>query len=192
MTGSTLKERKRGERMNQQDFLLLMVMAAFFALGYAVIKRLGGFLENVSREEELYSRVQRHCLSIGFSDPLTATGLTGALEQFSKRYPRVEVRLRAGAEEELTEALDKQELDLIFLPDALTRQMDARFSCKRVWLEKAPVEAAYDSAAVEPVTAGRVLQDAVWARDGRTQAAVYFLDYLRGEGGAFTGRTVKA
>ncbi len=100
-----------------KDMLLLVAVAAFFAGGIPLMRRLDGFLCAHARPEAARPQVAGRHLRIGLADPLAADHLAGALAAFSDQRRNASVRLFSGAEDELVQEFSEGQLDVVLLPE---------------------------------------------------------------------------
>lgn len=100
-----------------QVVLFLAVAAAIFAFGRFLTGKLDAFLEANCHARESQPSSGRNTLLIGVDNSTAAEGITDVLEQYSKSYPDVSVRIFYGAEEELLKGFSSDRFDIIFLPE---------------------------------------------------------------------------
>ncbi len=97
-----------------QDVLLLAAVAVMFAFGWVMMKKLDCFLESNRHMQELQRSSGGNALRLGFCNPMAADSITNVLEQYSKLYPDMEVRIFCGSEEKLLKGLSSANLTSFF------------------------------------------------------------------------------
>lgn len=100
-----------------KDMLLFAAVAAVFAFGWFLMGKLDRILEayGCGKEQKLPS--EGNALRLGFSNSAAADSIAGVLEQYSKLYREIPVRIFSGSEEELLNGLAAGSFDMVFLPE---------------------------------------------------------------------------
>lgn len=159
-----------------QNALLLAALAAVLVLGWHIMKKLDGFLEN-SQNVQMQSNDRK--LRIGFSNPMAADSITDTLEKISLTYPDVSVSLFYGTEDELVQKLSADKLDIIFLHESKAFVFEQRFQVFHGILRPIPVVTKYGGLPVEPITDGCLPQSIVWQKVQKKPFVFYTVDCLR-------------
>ncbi len=144
------------------DVLLLAIVAIAFVLGWFFVKRLGQFLEMNLQSKAIQPEFEENTLRIGFFNPSVADGITSALEQFSKRYSGISVRLFHGSEEELLKSLSAHRLDVIFLPENTHIPTELYYHIRNISLRYTPVIMKYGGLPIEPIANEYIAQKVLW------------------------------
>lgn len=163
-----------------RDLLLIVAVAGILVFGWFMVGKLGGFLERIRQEQAEPRRGNEKVLRIGFSDPLTADSLSGALEKYSNVHPNVSAYLVSGTQTEVLKEFFSRKLDLIFLPENALVPEKLRGRVEEVSLEHFPVIMQYGGLQIDPITQGPVPQKIVWAQSERTSEIGQFIQYLKG------------
>lgn len=98
-----------------KDWLLLPVMAAVFALGYYLIRRLDLFIEDNQRQITVNERSSRRPIRIGAETPGLLDDISAVVAACSDTIPYLELFLSCGRRKRLFEKLADGSLDLILL-----------------------------------------------------------------------------
>lgn len=101
------------------------------------------------------------CVS-DFAIQPAADSITNVLEQCSKLYPELSVRIFYGAEEELLNGLSAGKFDVIFLPENAEIPAHMQYNCKMVSLHYTPVMMKYGGLPIEPIADGHITQKVLW------------------------------
>ena len=152
-----------------RGLLLIALLAVIVLMGYFLMKRLDGVLEERRRPEELPCAGKPDSLRVGLLNPTAADGITELLHLYAQRYPDTVVSLHYGGKEELTDALSRDGLDLIFLPDR------GGYASDRAWessLALPPAAPASGQGDCGP-------QRLVWRKAVKNPAVSDFLECLR-------------
>ncbi len=145
-----------------QDVLLLAAVAVMFAFGWVMMKKLDCFLESNRHMQELQRSSGGNALRLGFCNPMAADSITNVLEQYSKLYPDMEVRIFCGSEEKLLKGLSAGKFDVIFLPENAEIPAHVHYNSKMVSLNYTPVMMKYGGLPIEPIADGHIIQKALW------------------------------
>lgn len=122
-----------------RDILLFAAVAAVFAFGWFVMGKLDHVLEanGYGKEQQLPS--EGNALRLGFSNSAAAGSIAGVLEQYSKLYRDIPVRIFCESEEELLKGLSAGSFDMIFLPEDAEIPGCMHYNFKIVSLKCTPV-----------------------------------------------------
>lgn len=107
-----------------QDVLLLAAAAAIFAFGWFLMGKLDHFLETSSPARTPQLPSGENTLRLGFCDSTAAGSIADILEQYSRLYPDISVRIFCGSEEELLKGFSAGRFDVIFLQDGTARKIE--------------------------------------------------------------------
>ena len=107
-----------------QDVLLLAAVAAIFAFGWFLMGKLDRFLEANCPARTPQFPSGENTLRLGFCDSAAAGSIADVLEQYSRLYPDISVRIFCGSEEELLEGFSTGRFDVVFLQDGTTRKIE--------------------------------------------------------------------
>lgn len=163
-----------------RDLLLIVAVAGILVFGWFMVGKLGGFLERIRQEQAEPRCGKEEVLRIGFSDPLAADSLSGALEKYSNVHPNVSAYLVSGTQTEVLKEFFSRKLDLIFLPENALIPEKLRGRVEEVSLEHFPVIMQYGGLQIDPITQGPVPQKIVWAQSEKTSEIGRFIQYLKG------------
>lgn len=161
-----------------QNVLLLLAVAITFAFGWFLIGKLDCFLESNRYRQELQLSSGKNTLYLGFCNPTVADGITNVLEQCSKLYPDLSVRIFYGAEEELLNGLSTGRFDVIFLPENAEIPAHMQYNSKMVSLHYAPVMMKYGGLPIEPIADGHITQKVLWGGKAASAFAGCFWECL--------------
>lgn len=164
-----------------QNFLLLVMVAAVFIFGWFIVKRLDYFLANNCQIQDWEPPKKKNILRIGFSNPFVPDGLANVLEQYSKIYTDVSVRIFYGTEDELIKNLLVHKLDIVFLPENIDIPANARYNIKEILLSNTPIMMKYAGAPIEPIASGNIIQNVLWLEETRISFVSYFVECLKRE-----------
>lgn len=162
-----------------RDLLLLAGVIAICVYGYFVMDRLDRFLAHNSHVLAIPQRSGGERLYIGFSQPLSANGLSELLEQYSLKYPDVSVTLFTGSNEELIKKLSQDELDLIFLPESIENPSKAHYDSRRILLHCAPLVTSRGGLPIEPISEAAMPQHIFCRRTPKSPSVRRFIECLQ-------------
>ena len=145
-----------------QNVLLLAAVAAAFAFGWFLVGKLDCFLEADCHVQEAPLPSGKNTLRLGFCNPMAADSITDVLEQYSKLYPDMSVRIFCGSEGELLKGLSANKYDVIFLPENAELPAYLHYTSKTVSLHYTPVIMKYGGLPIEPITDGHIIQNVLW------------------------------
>ena len=168
-----------GETM--QDVLLLVTVSVMFAFGWFLMGRLDCFLESNRHRQELQLSSGENALCLGFCNPTAADSITNVLEQCSKLYPELSVRIFYGAEEELLNGLSAGKVDVIFLPENAEIPAHMQYNSKIVSLHYTPVMMKYGGLPIEPIADGHITQKVLWIGEAASAFAGCFVECLEAQ-----------
>lgn len=163
------------------NLLLPAAVAALFAFGWFLMKRLDMFLENNCRMQALKFESDGKTLRIGFSNPLAAGSITDVLEKYSNLCSDSFVRLFHGTEEELIKALSDNELNVIFLPGNAVIPDIMYYNVREVLLSDTPVMTEYGGLSIEPLSQGCSMQKVLWHGETKISFVNCFIACLNDE-----------
>lgn len=145
-----------------QEALLLAAVAAVFLFGWFLMGKLDCFLKANCYIEELPLSSGGNTLRLGFCNPMAAESITGVLEQYSKLYPDISVRIFCGSEEKLLKGLLAGRFDVIFLPENAEIPAHMHENSRMVSLNYTPAVMKYGGLPIEPIADGHMLQTVLW------------------------------
>lgn len=152
-----------------RGLLLTALLAVIVWMGYFLMKRLDFVLEDRRRPEELPCAVKPDSLRVGLLNPTAADGITELLHLYAQRYPDTVVSLHYGGKEELTDALSRDSLDLVFLPGRGGSGSDRAWESSLTLPPAVPVSGKEDCGS----------QRLVWKKAVKNPAVSGFLECLR-------------
>lgn len=162
-----------------RDLLLLAGVGAICVYGYFVMGRLDRFLAHNSHVPAFPQQSGGERLYIGFSQTLSANGLSELLEQYSLKYPGVSVILFTGSDEELIKKLSQDELDLIFLPESIENPSKAHYDSRQILLLCAPLVTPRGGLPIEPISEAVIPQHIFCRRTQKSPSVRRFIECLR-------------
>ena len=161
-----------------QYMLLLAAVIAIFAFCWFLMGKLDCFLESDHHKQELQFSSGEDTLRLGFCDPMVADSITSILEQYSKLYPEVSVRIFGGSEEKLLKGLSAGKFDVIFLPENAEIPAHIYYNSKIISLNYTPVIMKYGGLPIEPIADGHISQKVLWPGEAAYTAAGSFMKCL--------------
>lgn len=164
------------------DMVLLAAMAAVMVLGWFLMGKLDRFLAGNRRGQDVQPPPGGDSLRLGFCDPTVADSLADVLEQYSKLYPDVPIRLFCGGEGELLEGLTAGKVDAAFLPEDTAAP--AHYRSMGMTLERTPVLLGHGGLEVAPIAEGSAAQNALWIDGAEALPLRRFVECLQGGFGA--------
>lgn len=164
-----------------QDFLLLLAIAAMFAFGWFVMRKLDEFLAKNRAAVDSPSAADKSSLKIGLSNPLAADCLCDAITEFSKMKPEISVCLFSGTEDELVRKLSAHSLDVIFLPADAAIPEEIRDNAREALLSHTSVNMRYSGLPIEPIAKERVLYHVLWSESKDESAVSLFVECMVNE-----------
>lgn len=161
-----------------QNVLLLVAAAVTLAFGWFLMGKLDHFLETNRHMQELELSSGENTLRLGFCNPAVADSITNILEQYSKFYPDVSVRIFCGSEEELLKGLSAGKFDVIFLPENAEIPAHIHYNSKMISLNYTPVMMKYGGLPIEPIAGGHISQKVLWIGETTYTFASSFMKCL--------------
>lgn len=157
-----------------QDVLLLAAVAVTFAFGWFLMGNLVSFLESNCHMQEFRLSSGENTLRLGFCNPTAADSITDVLEQYSKLYPDISVRMFCGSEEELLKGISAGKFDVIFLPEGAEIPAYIHYDSRMISLHYTPVMMKYGGLPIEPITDGYIIQKVLWIDEATSAFADCF------------------
>lgn len=157
-----------------QDVLLLLAVAVTFAFGWFLMGKLDCYLESNRHMQELQLSSGENTLRLGFCNPTVADSITDILDQYSKLYPDISVRIFCGSAEELLKGLTAGKFDMIFLPENAEIPAYIHYDSKMISLNYTPVIMKYGGLPIEPITDGHIIQKVLWIGEATSAFADCF------------------
>lgn len=145
------------------DALLLVSVAATFAFGWLLVRKLDGFLEENNYGQELPLSSGGNALRLGLCNPMAAGSIADALGQYSKLYPDIRIHVFYGSEGELLAGLSSGRLDIIFLSEDADVPAYMPYNSGRVSLPAAAVILKYGAVPMEPIGNGQITLTSLWS-----------------------------
>lgn len=164
-----------------QDVLLLVTVAVTFTFGWFLMGKLDCFLESNRHMQELQLSSGEKTLRLGFCNPMVADSITNVLEQCSKLYPELSVRIFCGLEEELLKGLSAGKFDVIFLPENAEIPAHMQYNSKIVSLHYTPVMMKCGGLPIEPIADGHITQKVLWIGEAASAFASCFVECLEAQ-----------
>ena len=164
-----------------RDLVLGASVAAIFAFGWYLMRKIDAFLESSCQEQASLLPTGQNILRIGFFDPLVADSLGGVLERYSREYPGVSLCLFSGTEAQLMRKFVSHQLDMIFLPENTAVPENISGHVGEISLQRIPVLTQFGGLQIEPITKGYSHQTMVWAESGMTPETGRLIRYLKSE-----------
>lgn len=161
-----------------QDVLLLAAVAVTFAFGWFLMGKLDRFLDSNRHRQEVQLSSGENTLRLGFCNATVADSITNILEQYSKFYPNVSVRIFCGSEEELLKGLSAGKFDVIFLPENAEIPAHIHYNSKMISLNDTPVMMKYGGLPIEPIAGGHISRKVLWIDETTYTFASSFMKCL--------------
>lgn len=98
-----------------KDLVLIPVMIAMFAIGFFIVKKLDGFIDENQRRIADAKRKGRSKIRISAENSRILEAASPALGVFSAADPRIEFFLSSGSAERILEKLSADETDIVLL-----------------------------------------------------------------------------
>lgn len=169
------------------DALLLVSVAATFAFGWVLVRKLDGFLEEDHNGQELPLSSGGNALRLGLCNPMAAGSMADALGQYSKIYPDIRIHVFYGSEGELLAGLSSGRLDIVFLSEDADVPAYIPYNSGRVSLPAAAVILKYGAVPMEPIGSGQITLTALWNGGTASAFAGCLMKYLGKEFALPTG-----
>lgn len=163
-----------------QELLLVVVVAAVCVFGWFLMKRLDCFLESTRQVQDLEILSGKDTLRIGLSNPLVSDSIANILDQYSKVYTDISIRIFYGAEDELIKELVMSKLDVVFLSGHVDIPADVQYNVKKALLSYTPVIMKYGGLPIEPIADGNIVQNVLWLKETRASFVNYFVECIEG------------
>lgn len=157
-----------------QGVLLPVAVAVMFAFGWFLMGKLDCFLEVNYHTQELQLLSGENTLRLGFCNSAVADSITDVLEQYSKLYPDISVRIFCGSEEELLNGFSTGEFDVIFLPENAEIPAYIHYDSKMISMNYIPAMMKYGGLPIEPITDGHITQNVLWIGEAASAFAGCF------------------
>lgn len=161
-----------------QNVLLLLTVAVTFAFGWFLMGKLDHFLEMNHHMQELQLSSGENTLRLGFCNPTAADSITNILEQYSKLYPDVSVRIFCGSEEELLKRLSAGKFNVLFFPGNAELPAHIHYNSKMISLNYTPVMMKYGGLPIEPVADSHISQKVLWIGEATSTFTSSFMKCL--------------
>lgn len=164
-----------------QDLLLIIIVMATFIFGWLMMRKVDIFMEECRRDQTGRFQEDGVALRIGFTNPVAADSISGALERYSGQCPDSSVCLFQGDTEALLKKVAVRKLDLAILPEQADIPSDRKYKSKKVIIASAPAIMKYGGLPIEPLTDGNIAQTLVWLEQGQISAIAYLVKCMENE-----------
>ena len=147
-----------------QDIGLLLGVAAVFAFGWFVMKRLDAFLKHNAQEIQESAAGRAHALRIAFSDPMAAGSVSRTLELICKAHPDTAVYLYTADANIILARLHGGQLDAAIIPCETAGKKSSQYGREDVLVRPSAVVVQDAALPLCPLETKGALQQLVWVK----------------------------
>lgn len=158
-----------------KEIFLACAVVAIFVLGFFIMKKVDGFLENNRRRTD-EERTENQLL-LAFDNPMIHDSLTPIFEAFSKKNPDCQLRFLFGKPEEILDELDKNRVDFGFISHTASENQEA-FNCLILSSEQNSIFCENIGYPLEPLNRENVQTSVIWKKDSDSALTDSFCDIL--------------
>ena len=158
-----------------KEIFLACAVAAILVLGFFIMKKVDGYLENNRRrtDEERTSNQ----LLLAFDNPMIMDSLTPIFEEFSKKNPDCQLRFLFGKSERICDKLNQNRIDFGFISHTASENQEA-FNCLILSSEQTSVFCENIGYPLEPLNRENVRTSVIWKKDSDSTFSKSFSDIL--------------
>ena len=147
-----------------QGIGLLLGVAAVFAFGWFVMKRLDAFLKHNAQEIQESAAGRAHALRIAFSDPMAAGSVSRTLELICKAHPDTAVYLYTADANIILARLHGGQLDAAIIPCETAGEKSSQYGREDVLVRPSAVVVQDAALPLCPLETKGALQQLVWVK----------------------------
>lgn len=158
-----------------KEIFLACAVAAIIVLGFFIMKKVDGFLENNHRrtDEERTSNQ----LLLAFDNPMIMDSLTPILEEFSKKNPDCQLRFLFGKPEKIIDKLAKNRIDFGFIDNTACKNEEI-YNRLILSSEQNSIYCENIGCNLEPLSKENVQTSVIWKKDSESAFVKSFSDIL--------------
>ena len=143
---------------------LLLGVAAVFAFGWFVMKRLDAFLKHNAQEIQESAAGGAHALRIAFSDPMAAGAVSRTLELICRAHPDTAVYLYTADANIILARLHGGQLDAAIIPCETAGEKSSQYGREDVLVRPSAVVVQDAALPLCPLETKWALQQLVWVK----------------------------
>ena len=155
---------------------IIICAVIIFVSGYFIMKKLDVFLEKDSRETSEYENQSK--LYIAFENPMILEAITPILEKFSKINPNCKTEIFFAAEKEITDKIEKNEIDFGFINNNAFGDNDG-YNSVRLLLSQGKLISESTNLTVKPLKKEKVNTYAIWNNNLKNICKAEFAELLK-------------
>ncbi|MGN0546025.1 MAG: hypothetical protein ACI4I3_01725 [Acutalibacteraceae bacterium] len=158
-----------------KEIFLICAVAAVFALGYIVMKKLDLFLNEIDCQADVEE--QANALSVAFDNPLIIEALTPRIEKFSKANPKCRINTFFGTAKEIQDNLNGRKVDIGLINENFKID-ENKYNNILISPEKTVCLSFNSELTVKPLNSDDIRINVVWNKESGNAFADSFADYI--------------
>lgn len=158
-----------------KEIFLACAVVAIFVLGFFIMKKVDGFLENNRRRTD-EERIANQLL-LAIDNPMIMDSLTPTFEEFSKKNPDCRIHCLFGKPEEIYDKLVENRIDFGFIKHTAFENEKA-FNCLIFSSEQNSIFCENIGYPLEPLYRENVQTSVIWRKDSDSAFSKSFSDIL--------------
>ncbi len=156
-----------------REFALLCLMAAAFAVGYLIMKRVDAFMENIGEAPPESADALTLCIALEHPEDIALVESTA--EKISRNIYENQIRVCYGTAGEIRQSLEAGEIDLGILERGHTGQCSRRWNVRQVTLPRKTVACSEICIPLEPLSVQKAARTVIWKKNGGNAVMAAFL-----------------
>lgn len=158
-----------------KEIFLACAVVVIFLLGFFIMKKVDGFLENNRRRTD--GKGAENQLLLAFDNPMIMDSLTPIFEEFSKKNPDCQLRFLFGKPERICDNLNQNRIDFGFISHRAFENQEA-FNCLILSSEQNSIFCENIGYPLEPLNRENVQTSVIWKKDSDCAFSKCFSDIL--------------
>lgn len=158
-----------------KEIFLACAVVAIFLLGFFIMKKVDGFLEDNRRRTDEERTANQ--LLLAFDNPMIMDSLTPIFEGFSKANPDCRLHFLFGKTEEIYDKLDQNRIDFGFISHTVSENQEV-FNCLIISSEQNSIFCENIGCPLEPLNRENVQTSVMWKKDSDSAFSKSFSDIL--------------
>ena len=164
-----------------KELFLLCIIAAVFAFGYFIMKKLDAFLENNRRFME--AEITENSLWLAFENLMIIDSLMPLFEKFLKTNPDCQLHFLAGNPKNIYEKMDKNTIDFGFI-NYTASENDDIYNILIISPKQSSIFCENIGYSIEPLNPAEIQTAVLWKKASGRAFANRFSDFLLSNQGA--------
>lgn len=158
-----------------KEIFLICAVAAVFALGYIVMKKLDLFLNEIDCQAD--AEEQTNALSVAFDNPMIIEALTSRIENFSKANPKCRINTFFGTAKEIQDNLNGKKVDIGLINENF-KINENEYNNILIYPEITGCPSCNSDLTVKPLNDSNIKINVVWNKESGNTFAESFAKFI--------------